>query len=92
VPAPTSTGRCASPSFARLERIRRTLVYYHGGNEQSEKGVAAGLDWLAKHQEANGGWGLDRFPTCNCNGCGTKNDVAGTAFGLLPFLGAGYTH
>jgi hypothetical protein len=89
---PDQPGKSVPAAERKRERIRRTLVYYHGGNELSEKAVAAGLDWLAKHQEANGGWGLDRFPTCNCNGCGMKNDVAGTAFGLLPFLGAGYTH
>jgi hypothetical protein len=30
--------------------------------------------------------------TCKCSGGGQNNDVAATAFGLLPFLAAGQTH
>jgi hypothetical protein len=63
-----------------------------GGTHQSEAAVAAGLDWLARHQDADGSWAMDRFSKCNCADCGVKNDIAGTAFGLLPFLGAGQGH
>jgi len=50
--------------------------------------VARGLAWLARHQENDGRWKLDgKFPDK-----GNANDPAGTALGLLPFLGAGKTH
>jgi hypothetical protein len=85
-------------------RERRALE--GGGSQQSEAAVAAGLLFLAQHQAADGHWSLDRWdrdyhkdpvpsaaPTpYRGTGLGQKNDVAGTAFGLLPFLGAGYTH
>jgi hypothetical protein len=58
--------------------------------------VAAGLNWLSQHQAPDGHWSLDGFKQhgrCNCTGEGnTNNDIAGTAFGLLPFLAAGKTH
>src|SRR5439155_7713304 len=58
--------------------------------------VPAGLKWLSLHQGTDGRWSLEGFPKhgkCNCtNSSPTANDAAGTAFGLLPFLGAGETH
>jgi len=46
----------------------------------------AALQWLLRHQQSDGNWRLDdkRFPDK-----GMDNDIAGTAFGLLPFLGRG---
>ncbi|MBV9125388.1 MAG: hypothetical protein JO112_18690 [Planctomycetes bacterium] len=32
------------------------------------------------------------YVACSCEGAGQNNDAAATGFGLLPFLGAGYTH
>jgi hypothetical protein len=59
------------------------------GNKESEAAVAKGLAWLARVQSANGAWKLDgNFPDRGA----TANDVGATALGLLPFLGAGYTH
>ncbi|MCL2304779.1 MAG: terpene cyclase/mutase family protein [Planctomycetaceae bacterium] len=62
----------------------------------SEGGVEAGLHWLAKHQESDGGW---RFDLGNCGRAGWcknpgthSNRNAATALAILPFLGAGYTH
>jgi hypothetical protein len=67
-----------------------------GGNTASEAAVAAGLKWLALHQAPDGHWSIDGFRQhgkCNCTGEGNQtNDIAGTAFGLLPFLAAGKTH
>jgi hypothetical protein len=57
--------------------------------------VAAGQKWLVSHQAADGHWSLDGFDEagrCNCSGFGIHNDIAATAFGLLPLLGAGETH
>jgi hypothetical protein len=86
---------------------RQRMVNEGGGNAASEAAVALGLEWLSVHQSASGGWSLDKFHThahekgigpsnnefrCDCAGQGQNNDIAGTAFGLLPFLGAGVTH
>jgi hypothetical protein len=87
--APPAEGR------PKYQTIRARLVERAGGNAKSEAAVAAGLEWLAAHQAADGHWSLDRFADdahCDCTGPGIKNDTAGTAFGLLPFLGAGFTH
>jgi len=87
-------------------RARAKLVREGGGNAASEAAVALGLKWLALHQSNDGRWSLDGFHNnahekvdlggkrfiCNCGGQGMRNDTAGTAFGLLPFLGAGITH
>lgn len=52
----------------------------------SQAAVARGLGFLLRMQHADGGWRLDdtRFPDS-----GISNDVAGTAFALLPFLAEG---
>lgn len=67
-----------------------------GGTIRSEAAVAAGLNWLARHQEYDGHWGLHDFGSatgCNCNFVASKpDDCAGTALALLPFLAAGETH
>jgi hypothetical protein len=79
----------------RSGATRQQMVQEGGGNTQSEAAVAAGLKWMAAHQAPDGHWSLDGFNQhghCNCTGFGTSNDIAGTAFGLLPFLGAGQTH
>ncbi len=91
----------------RSGATRERLAMEGGGNAQSEAAVANGLLFLARHQSADGHWSLDHWyrsyhgketdPAAprapyNGTGLGTNNDIAGTAFGLLPFLGAGYTH
>lgn len=66
-----------------------------GGTGESEAAVARGLNWLLRHQALDGHWGLNDFHVhgkCSCTGAGGQHDVAGTALGLLPFLGAGDTH
>ncbi len=77
---------------------RKKLAESEGGSEASESAVERGLKWLADHQDKDGHWSLNAFHTAGeCNGrCslpgGVSSDAAGTGFGLLPFLGAGYTH
>jgi hypothetical protein len=76
-----------------------------GGTAQSEAAVEKGLRWLALHQAPEGHWALDQFHTHaradlqsnkyvveQMTGVGKKNDVAGTGFGVLPFLAHGVTH
>jgi biopolymer transport protein ExbD len=84
---------------ARLDQGRRgpkeELLRSGGGNVRSEAAVAAGLKWLVRHQALDGHWGMHDFHLhgkCNCTEPGGDYDVAGTAFGLLPLLGAGETH
>jgi biopolymer transport protein ExbD len=84
---------------ARLDQGRRgpkeELLRSGGGNASSEAAVAAGLKWLIRHQAVDGHWGMHDFHVhgkCNCAEPGGDYDVAGTALGLLPLLGAGETH
>lgn len=79
--------------------LRRALALARGGSEETEAAVARGLAWLARHQNANGSWSLDKFhlaPKATAqatDGLGSvMSDTAGTALALLPFLGAGQTH
>lgn len=67
----------------------------YGATRQSERAVAAALNWLARHQTADGCWQFDP-PADAKKGFadpGTwKSDAGATALALLPFLGAGQTH
>jgi hypothetical protein len=79
----------------RSGSTREQLLREGGGNSESEAAVARGLRWLALHQAPDGHWSLDGFNLhghCNCTGPGGNYDIAATAFGLLPLLGAGQTH
>jgi hypothetical protein len=81
--------------YGRDVEDRILLLREGGGTMQSEEAVARGLRWLVDHQARSGMWSLDRFHeagACNCTDPGLTFDVAGTAFGLLPLLGAGNTH
>jgi hypothetical protein len=76
-----------SPLGCRKGRLREILLR-DGGTKESEEAVARGLKWLLNQQLPDGHWALDGdFPDR-----GQNDDVAGTAFGLLPLLAAGYTH
>jgi hypothetical protein len=89
----------------RSGSARARLLQEAGGTAASEAAVARGLRWLALHQAPDGRWALEQFPLHTrqdlkatryfddkSTGKGAKNDTAGTAFGLLPFLAAGITH
>lgn len=83
----------------RADDKRKDIVAL-GGSEESERAVAAALDWLARHQQPDGGWGCKTFvqqckdPNCEPHGgiAGADYPMAATAFGLLPFFAAGQTH
>jgi hypothetical protein len=72
----------------RSGATRKQLLEEGGGTGESEACVATGLNWLVRVQSPDGRWMLDG----NFKNRGQANDIAGTAFGLLPFLGAGKTH
>jgi hypothetical protein len=78
----------AGSFYGRSGATRKKALEEGGGTKESEATVAAGLTWLLRVQSPDGRWMLDG----NFKNKGQANDIAGTAFGLLPFLGAGYTH
>ncbi len=72
----------------RSGATRGKLGSPNGGTKETEAAVVNGLLWLQRHQQRDGSWSMTGpYP----NG-GRDNDTAATAFGLLPFLGAGHTH
>jgi Squalene-hopene cyclase C-terminal domain len=81
--------------YGREPEDRILLLRESGGTRRTEEAIERGLEWLARHQAANGRWATDAFhlvSKCACTERGEKHDIAGTAFGLLPLLGAGETH
>jgi hypothetical protein len=70
----------------------------HGGGPGTEDAVRAGLEWLAAHQSADGGWDPAGFEArCGdhgkCGGPGERSHAVGvTGLALLAFLGYGETH
>jgi len=77
---------------------RRGNAIGNGATKESEESVDLGLKWLADHQLPDGGWSFNHqlAPTCQgkCPNPGSLPEarIAATAFGVLPFLGAGQTH
>jgi outer membrane biosynthesis protein TonB len=83
------------------------LLLREGGSARSDEAVEEGLRWLALHQANDGHWGLHDFnkhartapwpagaivPNTSAPGTTRRNDTAGTALALLPFLAAGITN
>ena len=94
-PIPSAGGE-GSLFSGRDPTARATLVENQGGTIASEAAVARGLEWLARHQNSDGSWSLHEFHSAGgckgrCSIPGVSCDTAGTALGLLPFLGAGQT-
>jgi hypothetical protein len=81
--------------YGRGVEDRILLLREGGGTMQTEEAVERGLKWIVDHQTRSGMWSLNHFQDaarCNCTEPGQKFDVAATAFGLLPLVGAGNTH
>ncbi len=94
---PPEPGRPPRANQTEKAKPREKSPTRVGGEKEAktQAAIAEGLQWLARHQAPDGHWSLNAFDGdghCNCTGRGTHNDVAGTAFGLLPLLGAGMTH
>ncbi len=98
-----ATGNSLTASFTgsgvagrQLDR-RQQIALARGGTLESEAAVERALEWLAAHQQPNGGWSLVHdggtcSGRCPNNGCTDRFDPAATGLSLLAFLGAGYTH
>jgi hypothetical protein len=82
----------------RTSGTKKAMLGSSGGTRQSERSVAAALNWIARHQMPDGSWSLKAYKArCKDPSCGapsTLGDRPGgaTALGLLPFLAAGQTH
>lgn len=73
-------------------------------SSRGENAVEAALQWIAAHQQPDGGWSFDFKNSCGLCGdvkMGKDADkqpkkhpsrIAATSLALLAFLGAGYTH
>lgn len=90
-------GSVATGFANRGNQARQAALSDLGGTPETERAVDLALGWLARHQASDGSWSLDRFGRrCQHGWCSgpalVESDVAGTALGLLPFLGAGQTH
>ena len=71
---------------------RKLMVMRHGGTKATESAVDKSLEWLARHQEADGHWDSLKLEARNDPRCtGVNGDAANTGFALLAFLGAGHT-
>ncbi|MBM4068617.1 MAG: terpene cyclase/mutase family protein [Planctomycetes bacterium] len=78
----------AGTFYGRSGATRKQVLIDGGGTKESEAAVVSGLQWIVRNQSSDGRWLLDG----NFKDRGSPNDIAGTAFGLLPLLGAGKTH
>ena len=85
-----------APFSGRQGLTRAKLVRREGGTAKSEKSVEDGLDWIVRHQRADGSWGLDYHEQCQGSVCSFQpvmsTDTGATGLALLPLLGAGYIH
>jgi hypothetical protein len=94
----TSIGAFTGSALSGRGEGKARLVAQGGGNEASERSVAAGLMWLAEHQFPDGGWSFNHAAHPGCRGqCRNSGELAearnaATGLALLPFLGAGQTH
>ncbi len=86
----------SAPFSGRQGLTRAKLVQREGGTARSEKSVEDGIDWLIRHQRADGSWSLNYAEQCQAGGCSHRqvmdSDTAATGLALLPLLGAGYIH
>ncbi len=87
-----ANGQQISKLFAnRTGEQRKQAVLKYGGTKESEEAVERGLKWIIRQQRPDGSWNLS-ISDYAIREEPAENITAGTAFGLLPLLSAGYTH
>jgi len=81
---------------SRGKVAKRELLERYGGNEDTEKAVAAALKFLSQHQLADGSWSFVHSLACKgqCTDAGkvTAANSGATGLVLMAFLGAGQNH
>lgn len=90
----------------RGQGSREEMAGSYGGTHATERSVAGGLNWLARHQNPDGSWSFDTYhKNCKDKTCAGEPDKEGvfpgvgdsksnpgaTAMALLPYLAAGQT-
>ena len=92
---PTRTALSPDIYKQRAPQQRQALVQQMGGSVETERAVAQALQWLARHQSADGRWDGAGFDD-RCGACDGPTrvdvDIALTGLALLCFLGADHTH
>lgn len=91
----TTEAKISASLSLRKSDARREAAKSLGGSTASEEAVERGLEWLVKHQHADGHWSIHNLACKDhqCAGHGSfESDTAATGLALLAFLGAGYTH
>ncbi|MFI5456009.1 MAG: prenyltransferase/squalene oxidase repeat-containing protein [Isosphaerales bacterium] len=85
-----------APFSGRQGLTRAKLLQREGGTAKSEQSVEDGLDWLVRHQRADGSWSMNYQDQCQARPCtaqhSIESDTGATGLALLPLLGAGYIH
>jgi hypothetical protein len=85
-----------APFSGRQGLTRAKLLQREGGTARSEQSVEDGLDWLVRHQRADGAWSMNFRDQCRAAPCpaqvAVESDTGATGLALLPLLGAGYIH
>lgn len=91
---PSLAERITAPFMGRSGLDRAALVRREGGTVHSEKAVEEGLNWIVRHQTADGSWVLNVHEVCQvCPDQQTMDSRTGaTGLALLPLLGAGHVH
>jgi hypothetical protein len=83
----------------RQNRQREEWVGAYGGTAESETAVRRGLDWLARHQSADGHWGPDALHAQPGGRCkegdvcpigGSEHRIALTGLAVLAFQAGGH--
>lgn len=93
-------GELAREFANRQGAARRESLLATGGDDQTEAAVAAGIQWLAQFQRADGAWdprqsdaGVERSPLGHYRGgAGSRATTGLTGLALLSMLGSGETH
>jgi hypothetical protein len=87
----------SAEGFNGLGSGNRTAADGADAEEETERAVAAALNWLRRHQHEDGSWSLTGY-ACHCHSetcygaCDTQDDILATSLGLLAFLAAGQSN